>query len=137
MDENKNDISDLKNKIIPNDEENSEKSTIRQFESSIQTLMMSSGPSSIFADKVDASHITQFLDNEEKQAERNLKISRDNKIFTIIIIIFILAFVVGFCIYFKNDKDMIDAIVIPLITLVVGGFGGYGLGCKKRDSAND
>jgi hypothetical protein len=100
--------------------------------SSIQAMMMSTSPGSALADKVDSSHITQMLKNDESESQRIFKNQQENRILTIVLVVLSLLFVFGFCWAFKSDKDMIEEIVMPFAALFIGGFGGYGFGKTKR-----
>jgi hypothetical protein len=100
--------------------------------STIHAMMMAANPGSDLMDKLEPAHITQMFENDEKQSERDFKNQHENRNFIIILASLVIIFVIVFCLLFRTDKEMIDKIVIPLATLVVGGFGGYGIGVIKR-----
>jgi amino acid permease len=129
--------SENQNEIIPSDDNDSEENIVHHVKSTMQALMMTSGSSSIFADKLNTEHLTKIIENKERQDEREFRTSRDNKVFILVCLLIVFAFVLIFCLCFKNDIDMIKTIVIPVISIIIGGLGGYGLGYKKGLSSED
>ncbi|MDR0986824.1 MAG: hypothetical protein LBL98_03910 [Ruminococcus sp.] len=107
---------------------------------SIQGLMTNS-PAFLLASKIESEHIQQIIETDDKHNEREYKRKREISLLTALIIVIVLAFVLIFCIAFKDDTDTIKTVLVPLVTLIfggsAGGIGGYGLGYKKGISSND
>jgi ABC-type iron transport system FetAB permease component len=102
-----------------------------------QSTLTSDDPLAIIASKLQPIHITQTISNADKKSDRKSKDFRFDRLFLAFVIVITLAFVLAFCVIFKDDKEMIKTVVIPLATLVMGGLGGYGLGYKKGLSSDD
>jgi uncharacterized integral membrane protein len=120
----------------------SEKDKFLHFEQETRFIeaFESANPQIIIAHKMEAEHITALFSNEDNEGKREFAKSRDNKIWTFGVVCLVLAFVLIFCLIFKNDPEMIKTIVIPLITLILGavsgGAAGYGIGIRKGNSDN-
>jgi amino acid permease len=108
---------------------------------STQSMLMTNNPDAIIASKLESSHVKQLLESKDKQNEREYKMKRDMRLLAIVITVIILAFILLFCIAFKDDTDTIKTVLVPLVTLIfggsAGGLGGYGLGYKKGISSDE
>lgn len=85
-------------------------------------------------DKITDKNISELIDIQDKHDKREYNDKNFNRIFILLGVV-----IVGiFIIILKNYPDLLKTIVVPLISLLLGGIGGYGYGYKKgKDSNND
>jgi len=109
--------------------------TRKQISSSFSLMSMQGGSlhSSPIAKKIDANHITQIIENQEKESQREFeksKISENTKrwgmgaILSLVVVVFVYAGV-------TKDKDLSEKVVLAGIS-AIGGFGaGYAFAKEK------
>ena len=95
--------------------------------------MMSGRKMTPFDGVMTKEHCTQFIESMDKSDEREYldkKSARKYTFFTIIVgLIFLLALV--FVLLKYNSAELIQTIIVPIITLLCGAIGGYGIGYKQ------
>ena len=61
------------------------------------------------------------------------KDTKNKRIFISVLVIIVLIVLIVLVVLLKNNTDVLIQLVTPIISLVVGAFGGYGYGKSKRD----
>ena len=86
--------------------------------------------------KINAEHITNFLDSAKEQMQNDYKERHERKIFITVLMFLALAFFITIIVLLKSDKEILEKIIYSVASLVAGAFGGYGFG-RHKDQDND
>ncbi len=98
--------------------------------SSIQMRDVSS-PESFVMKQITPEHITKYLDGAEQEMKNSYKEQSQRKIFTLITVLAIMAFLIAIIIILKDNPDVMEKIIYAAGGVIAGAFGGYGLGIEK------
>ncbi|MBP0017351.1 MAG: hypothetical protein J7647_07310 [Cyanobacteria bacterium SBLK] len=102
---------------------------------SMQRMGMGS-PLGNLTEKIQPSHITQFLENDAKQDERAFLESKESKKYTLYYVLIFCVLFVFVTVYLVQNDIKIYQDLIRLVIVFLGGFGS-GIGYKTlRDKRN-
>lgn len=84
------------------------------------------------SDKITSDHITQYLTSSEKNMENSYKDSKDQRSFIIKITILGIIAILAVIYLLKNNLTALQYVLTSIVSVIVGAFGGYGLGKNKE-----
>ncbi len=97
------------------------------------SMISQNSPDTAIAKKITSEHIDKFFDMQEKGMDYQYKDTKSKRIFISVLVIIVLIVLIVLVVLLKNNTDVLIQLVTPIISLVVGAFGGYGYGKSKRD----
>lgn len=83
------------------------------------------------AKKIDANHITSYLEGAREQMQHEYKERHERKIYNAILVFGGLAFLLLLIVLLQDKPDILEKIIYVVTSFVAGAFGGYGLGKQK------
>jgi multisubunit Na+/H+ antiporter MnhG subunit len=86
-------------------------------------------------EKITPEHIDKMLDIQSRQVDHDRSDrteARTHRVTLVVIGCLFALVLVGLLIYSDNDA-IVEKVIIALISLVAGGFGGYGIGVRARE----
>lgn len=89
-------------------------------------------PSSAISKKITEEHISEYLSGSREEMQKSYQEKRDRKIFSFLISLLGIVFVLIVIVLLKDSPDMLEKILYAAGGVVAGAFGGYGYG-KSRD----
>lgn len=104
----------------------------RMMISSIQMRSISS-PETAVMKKITSDHISKYLEGSELEMKNSYAEKFHRKVFTFLTTIVGMAFFIFLIILLKDIPDVMEKIVYIGAGLIMGAFGGYGVGKNKRD----
>lgn len=84
--------------------------------------------------KITSDHITTMLDNQSKAMDLQHKDQWQKMVFYGVVVFFLLVAVFGIIYLLKDTPDTMERILTVIVTAVITGLGGYGIGYKKGSS---
>lgn len=87
------------------------------------------------AKKINAEHITNYLDGAKEQMQNAYKERHEKKIYTVILVVLALIFFVTVIVLLQDKPEILEKVIYSVAALVAGAFGGYGFG--KQSSQSD
>lgn len=121
---------------IPDDVKNRVKKLVVQQESFGMMGIGRFSQENEIAKKINAEHISNYLDGAKAQMHNEYKERHENKIYTTILVFFALIFFIVVIVLLKDDKDILEKIIYSITALVAGAFGGYGFGRHKNQDSD-
>jgi len=125
-------ISDNSENVV--DRNNSLGSLVSRREELFTFLAKTGFPGTDVSDKITSEHITQIINNEDKESERRSKDRREIRIFLLIILIIVLIALTVYTILLKSQPDLLKYLITAVCSLAAGAFGGYGFGYSRGKS---
>lgn len=101
---------------------------------SMQMGMVSS-PGAELMKKMTPENVSEFIRAEERSDERKLKKDSYAMILKAFFALLAAIFVLIIIYMLKGQPDLLEKVIPPLITLVAGALGGYGVGKSQRDDS--
>lgn len=95
--------------------------------------VMSASPEMELMKKMTSENIETFLEGQKEAMGYQFKEGRENKIFLCIIVLIFLIFIVILVNLLKDKPDILEKVLYTMGGVIVGGFGGYGVGKTKKD----
>lgn len=86
--------------------------------------------------KITSEHITKLLDTDAKAMEYSYKDKTQARWFYILISFLICVVLIALVVLLKDNPTTMEKIITIVISTLVGGAGGYGLGVKNRKDSN-
>ena len=83
------------------------------------------------AKKINATHITSYLEGAREQMQHEYKEQHERKIYNGILVFGGLAFLLLLIVLLQDKPDILEKIIYSVTSFVAGAFGGYGLGKQK------
>lgn len=83
---------------------------------------------SSISDKITSEHISQYLISSEKNMEKTFDDNKSQRRFTItlsLIGVIAILVVIGML---KDNKEILQYVLTSIVSVILGGFGGYGIG---------
>ncbi len=71
-----------------------------------------------------------------KEMDLTYKESHEEKILYIIVMIIVVVIIFGVIVLLRDQPKLLKDILVPLITLIIGGAGGYGFGYGRGRKEN-
>lgn len=96
-------------------------------------MITKSSPESEIANKITSEHITKMLENQEKAMDYSFKDEKYKNIFYGVIIFILLASTLCIILLLKDLPDTMERVLTVLITAVISGLGGYGIGKGNKE----
>lgn len=90
-------------------------------------------PENELAKKINETHITNYLDGAREQMQNDYKEKHERKIFIVVLVALALVFFTAIIVLLKDNPDVLEKIIYSVGGVIVGAFGGYGIGRHKRD----
>jgi hypothetical protein len=87
-----------------------------------------------YEDIMTTENLSAIIENSDKQSQREFEITKSNNKYQLLTLVIGLGFMFGVIFLLKSNSELLLKILLPLITLVAGAFGGYGYGYKKGKS---
>lgn len=106
----------------------------RTFVSQIAMINRTS-PEGEIAKKISEGHIDKLLDNRAKAMEYTHKDEVQKKVFFSVMVVLVLITVFGVILLLKDNPDTMERILTVIVTAIISGLGGYGVG--KGRGSND
>ena len=135
--------------VNANDTQSGEKEDQEAFEELLESLpkeekhkviqMMSMQVRGVFSPqneimkKFTSDHITEFIETQNKVIDYTFKDNRENRIFSILILIIVAVFILAVIMLLKDKPDIMEKVLYAVGGLIAGIVGGYGYGKTKRD----
>lgn len=85
------------------------------------------------SEKITSEHITQLIENADKQDLRERAERRGQRTYNLILLCIALAFLGFLVVYLKDEKDLLYKVIIAIISFV-GGFGFGRTSGKKEET---
>lgn len=101
---------------------------------SMTTVMQRTSPQAELMRKLTSENIHDFIQAQDASDERRFKDRRNNRGFLLAALFFGLVGIIVIIALLKSTPDLLEKIIPPIITLVAGAIGGYGVGFKKGSS---
>lgn len=83
--------------------------------------------------KLTPEHITSFLEASKDEMEKNYKDRNYQRIFTGVIALFAMLFVIAIIFLLKSTPDVMEKVIYAVLGFIGGALGGYGFGKNKSD----
>ena len=100
--------------------------------SSIQMRSVSS-PETVVMKKLTTEHITKYLDGAREEMQNSYTEKLHKKRFTFVSMVFAMIFFLIIILLLRETPDVMEKIIYAVGGVVVGAFGGYGIGKRKND----
>lgn len=106
----------------------------------IERLMISSvqmrgvvAPETAVMKKITEEHISKYLDGAEQEMNNSYKEKFHKKIFAFLTMIVAMIFFIVIIVLLKDKPDVMEKVIYTVGGVVVGAFGGYGVGKNQRE----
>ncbi len=103
--------------------------------SSVQMRSISSSPEAVVMKKLTSEHISQFLNGAEQEMKNSYAERLHKKIFTFLTMIIAMIFFVVIIVLLKGTPDIMEKVIYTVGGVIVGAFGGYGLGKNQKEDS--
>ena len=85
-------------------------------------------PHSELMSKVTSENISEIMDLRGKELDLSYKESHESKILYAGVFVGVIVTIFGIIFLLKEQPELLKDVLVPLITLIVGSVGGYGVG---------
>lgn len=83
--------------------------------------------------KITGDHITTMLQNQNKAMDLQHKDQWQRMLFYGFIVLILLIAVFGIIFLLKDIPEIMERVLTVLVTAIISGLGGYGIGSRKRN----
>lgn len=90
-------------------------------------------PSSVISKKLTEEHISEYLAGSREEMQKSYQEKRDRKIFSFLIALLGVAFILVLIVLLKDKPEILEKIVYTVGGIIAGAFGGYGYGKTRED----
>ena len=94
-------------------------------------------PEASIANKITPEHITILLENQKHSTSEQIKYKKHRNWFSLIVIVIAIAAVFGIILLLRDTPEVMERIIISIVSLAIGAFGGYGDGTRKKNKDDD
>ncbi len=101
--------------------------------SSVQMRSIASSPEATVMKKLTPEHISKYLDGAEQEMKNSYAEKFHKKVFTFLTMIVAMIFFIVIIVLLKESPDVMEKIIYTVGGVIVGAFGGYGLGKNQRE----
>lgn len=105
-------------------------------EETVSSMIMSGvslAPENTVMKKLTAEHISHFLDSATQEMNNTFAEKLHRKIFALVALLLVMAFFVALIILLRHTPEIMEKVIYATGGIIAGGFGGYGLGKRKKD----
>ena len=106
-----------------------EKTIISQF-----AMVSRTSPEGEIAKKITPQHIDKLLDNQGKAMDYAHKDEVHKKILVGVVLFFVIVVVFGVILLLKDSPEIMERILTVVVTAIISGLGGYGVGKSRSGS---
>lgn len=90
-----------------------------------------SSPETEVMKKLTSEHLTVYMDIMREDMQNRYAERKHNKVFAIVALILLMAFVIGIIILLKSNPNVMEKVIYAAGGLIAGALGGYGFGKRK------
>lgn len=101
--------------------------------SSVQMGSIASPPEAAVMKKLTPEHISKYLEGAEQEMKNSYAEKFHKKVFTFLTMIIAMIFFIVIIVLLKEKPDIMEKVIYTVGGVIVGAFGGYGLGKNQRD----
>jgi hypothetical protein len=110
-----------------------EREVIERFMIRQVSLISRISPEIEVSKKVTAEHITTMLATQDKAMERTFKDKNQRRWFSLSVIGIVSAVLIALVVLLRQNPDAMEKIITIVLSGLLGGAGGYGLGARSKD----
>lgn len=109
-----------------------QREVIERFMISQVSMISRISPEIEVSKKITAEHITTMLNTQDKAMERTFRDNTQKRWYSIALVVLSCAVLIALVVLLKDIPETMEKIITIVLSGLLGGAGGYGLGVNKR-----